>query len=256
MMTSRARHSDNFYEQLAPLYHLKVDWDKRLPKETALFDLLFANSDISAVCDLGCGDGGHAQEIVKRGAVYVGIDSSALMIRMAKAKHARRKGIRFLKGDMLQLPVKYNGMFDLVLLLGNTLPHILSGADLKMLIKNVSRLLPPHGRFVIQTVNPDMLKTKQVHFLPPKLADNRVLFAPFYARQDEYWSFLMPIYIIEQGKIISHSTLETRLKFWLRSEIAAAASHDFKVTHTFGDAGLAPYHRPKSENMILIMEKV
>jgi hypothetical protein len=154
------------------------------------------------------------------------------------------------------MPAQSNGMFDLVLLLGNTLPHILSGADLKMLIRNVSRLLSPHGRFVIQTVNPEMLKTKQVHFLPPKLADNRVLFTPFYTRQDECWSFLMPIYIIEQGKIISHNTLETRLKFWLRSEIAAAASHDFKVTHAFGDAGLAPYIGTKSENMILIMEKV
>ena len=254
-MTSRGRHSDNFYEQLAPLYHLKVDWDKRLPKETALFDLLFVHHDISAVCDLGCGDGGHAKEILRRGAIYVGIDSSGEMIKRAKAGHVGIKGIHFLKGDMLRLPVKYNGMFDLVLLLGNTLPHILSGADLKMLIENVSRLLSPHGRFVIQTVNPDMLKTKQVHFLPPKLADNRVLFAPFYARQDECWSFLMPIYIIEQGKIISHNTLETRLKFWLRSEIAAAASHDFKVAHAFGDAVLTPYIRTKSENMILIMEK-
>jgi SAM-dependent methyltransferase len=254
-MTSHGGHSDNFYEQLAPLYHLKVDWDKRLPKETALFDLLFVHHDISAVCDLGCGDGGHAREIVKRGAVYIGIDSSARMIRMAKTKQARRKGVDFLKGDMLRLPVKYKGMFDLVLLLGNTLPHILSGADLKMLIENVSRLLSPHGRFVIQTVNPEMLKTKRVHFLPPKLAENRVLFAPFYARQDKHWSFLMPIYIIEQGKIISHNTLETRLKFWLRSEIAAAASHDFKVAHAFGDAGLTPYIRTKSENMILIMEK-
>jgi|GEM_PF-2480272 len=255
-MTTHGRHSDSFYEQLAPLYHLKVDWDKRLPKETALFDLLFANPEISAACDLGCGDGGHAREIVRRGAVYVGIDSSARMIRMAKAKHARRKEIHFLKGDMLRLPVKYNGMFDLVLLLGNTLPHILSDADLEMLIKNVSRLLLSHGRFVIQTINPEMLKTKQVHFLPPKLADNRVLFTPFYTRQDKYWSFLMPVYIIEQGKIISHNTLETRLKFWLRSEIAAAASPEFKVTHAFGDAGLTPYIRTKSENMILIMEKV
>lgn len=255
-MTTRGKHSDDFYEQLAPLYHLKVDWDKRLPKEMALFDLLFANPDVSAVCDLGCGDGGHAREIVKRGAVYIGIDSSARMIKMAKAKHTRRKGIRFLQGDMLRLPEQYNGIFDIVLLLGNTLPHILSSADLKMLIKNVSRLLSPHGRFVIQTVNPEMLKAKQVHFLPPKLADNHVLFAPFYTRQDKYWSFLMPIYIIEHGKIISHNTLETRLKFWMRSEIAAAASNDFKVTHTFGDAGLARYIRTGSENMILIMEKV
>lgn len=255
-MTTRNRHSDDFYEQLAPLYHLKVDWDKRLPKETALFDLLFANHYVSAVCDLGCGDGGHAREIVKRGASYVGIDSSARMIRMAKSRHAGIKGIQFLRSDMRQLPVKYNGMFDLVLLLGNTLPHILSGADLRKLMKNVSRLLSPRGRFVIQTVNPEMLKTKQVHFLPPKLADNRVLFAPFYARQDKYWVFSMPIYIIEQGKIVSHRALETRLKFWLRSEIATAASREFKVTHAFGDAGLASYVKATSDNMVLIMEKI
>jgi SAM-dependent methyltransferase len=256
MMTTHSRHSDDFYEQLAPLYHLKVDWDKRLPKETALFDLLFAVPNISTVCDLGCGDGGHAREIVRRGAVYVGIDSSARMIKMAKASHANNKGMHFLRGDMLNLPAKYQGKFDLVLLLGNTLPHILSGADLKALIRNVSRLLSRHGRFVIQTINPEMLKTKQVHFLPPKLANNRVLFAPFYARQDKFWNFMMPIYILEQGKIISHNPLETRLKFWQRSEIAAIASRDFRVTHAFGDAGLGSYIRTKSDNMILIMEKI
>lgn len=247
--------SNEFYERLAPLYRLKVDWDKRLPKEIALFDLLFADPDVSAVCDLGCGDGGHAEEVVKRGAVYLGIDSSAKMIAMARRTYQGRKGIRFLKGDILHLARQHNGMFDLVLLLGNTLPHILSKTDLKTFTNGVDRLLSAHGRFVVQTVNPALLANKQIHFLAPKLAEEHVLFTPFYVRQGDLWSFQMPIYIIEQGKIISRQVAETKLRFWNRTEIAKATADHFRIVSTYGDAGLSPYSASKSDNLILVMEK-
>jgi SAM-dependent methyltransferase len=256
MMKAASKQSDKFYEQLAPLYHLKVDWDKRLPKEIALFDLLFGEGDISAICDLGCGDGGHAKEISRRGATYVGIDNSAQMISMAKKKFAQKKEVNFFKGDMLHLPGKYRGKFDLVMLLGNTLPHILSVADLKTLLKGVHNLLKPGGRFVLQTVNPYLLKDKSVHFLPPKLANGTVLFTPFYLRQGEFWSFQMPIYLFEQRKLTSHIIPETRLKFWSPSEITKASAWFLKVSHTFGSAGLTPYVRTKSENLILIMKRI
>jgi SAM-dependent methyltransferase len=254
-MATRRQDSD-FYEQLAPVYHLKVDWDKRLPKETPLFDRLFADANISAVCDLGCGDGGHAKEIVRRGATYVGIDNSAEMIKKAKAGHARVRGIRFLTGDMLRMPMKYDRMFDLVLLLGNTLPHIATAGELSVFFRSVGRVLKPGGKFVIQTVNPEMLKAKLVHFLPPKLADGRILFAPFYVRQREHWDFLMPIYVVESGSIVSHKVLKTALRFWTLSQIVAAAKGKLKVTAAFGDARLSPYVKGKSENLIMIMEKI
>ncbi len=254
-MTARNKHGSEFYEKLAPLYHLKVDWDMRLPKERPLFDLLFTDNDISAVCDLGCGDGGHASEIVRRGAVYVGIDNSVQMIKMAREKNARIGGVHFTRGDMLGLPSMYNGMFDVVLLIGNTLPHVLFTSDLQKLIRSVKRLLSPSGRFVIQTVNPGVLETEQVHFLPTRLAHGRVLFTPFYVRRKRLWGFFMPIFIIEKNRVVSHSTLETQLRFWQRSEIAAAVRQHFRITHVFGNSVLAPYVRAKSENLILIMKK-
>lgn len=255
-MKKRAEHDQDFYEQLAPLYHLKVEWDKRLPKETALFDFLLRDPNISAVCDLGCGDGGHANEVSKRGAMYVGIDSSAKMIAMAKRRYVRRKGIRFLQGDMLDLPREFHGMFDLVMLLGNTLPHILLESDLRHLMRGVSRLLTKHGRFVIQTVSPGLIKNKQIHFLAPKLANGRVLFTPFYARQQECWSFQMPIYIIEHNRLVSQSVLETRLRFWSRQEIVTATGSHFRVVKTFGSAGLSPYSPTESDNLVIVLEKI
>lgn len=255
MKKTTTTRDDKFYEKLAPLYHLKVDWDKRLPKEKPLFDLLFADFDISAVCDLGCGDGGHAEEIIKRGAAYVGIDNSSEMITMAKRHYEKRQGIRFIKGSMLRLPCEHNGMFDLVLLLGNTLPHVLSKRDLAGLFRSVNRVLEPKGRFVLQTVNPGLLRKKQVHFLAPKLAESRLLFTPLYAREGDFWNFHMPVYVIEEGKMISSSDAVTKLRFWNRSEIAEAAKQYFRTTRTFGSASLSPYSAAKSDNLILILEK-
>ncbi len=256
MKITHGKRPNDFYEQLAPLYHLKVDWEKRLPKETPLFDFLFSKGDIAAVCDLGCGDGGHAGEIAGRGAMYFGIDNSAEMIKTAKRHYQKMKGIQFLKSDMLQVPAIYNRMFDVVLLLGNTLPHMLTDADMKKLFAAAHRLLGPHGRFIIQSVNPGKLKSEPVHFLPPKLAEKRVLFTPLYVRQREAWDFLMPIYVLEEGRLKSHSVLRTRLRFWTRSEVVNFAGTKFRLRQTFGDAQLSPYHSKRSENMILTLERI
>jgi SAM-dependent methyltransferase len=256
MKKTRINHSSDFYEQLAPLYHLKVDWDKRLPKETALFEYLLGDPEISAVCDLGCGDGGHAREVVRRGAVYVGMDNSTQMIRLAKTNYSGVRGVRFVKADMRSIPALYNRMFDLVLLLGNTLPHMLTSGDLSSVFRAVHRMLNPGGRFVLQTVNPGKLKDRSVHFLPPKLADERFLFTPLYVRHDELWEFLMPIYVLEQQRIVSHQVLTTQLRFWTRREVVTAAKKHFRTVRVCGSADLSPYQENKSENLLLVLERI
>lgn len=255
-MSDKKHKGDEFYDQLAPLYHLKVDWQARRRKEFPLFDHLFGGATVTSVCDLGCGDGGHAGEVIERGAKYIGIDSSSRMIKMAKEQYRSTTAAQFIKGDMLDLPHKYDGKFDLVLMLGNTLPHLHTAAELNMLIEGVARILKADGRFVVQTVNPDPIKTQDVFFLPPKLVENRALFVPLYVKRAGYRDFFMTIYSIEQNQLRDRQVLKTRLKFWQAKQIAtAAAKHKLSLIETFGDAGLSPYLSESSENMILILRK-
>ena len=192
-MTNSTGQRDHFYQKLAPLYQLKVEWNNRLRKEQKLFDLLFLDRTIDHVCDLGCGDGGHAEEITRRGAQYTGIDSSAAMIAMAKNLHSQLPNVNFQRGNALGIPRKFDRAFDLVLLLGNTLPHFRSRQDLQKLFAGISRVLQDNGRFVLQTVNPGLLESQDIHFLPSKLAENTTLFTPFYVRRNQDWDFYMPI---------------------------------------------------------------
>lgn len=255
-MSSANNHRDDFYRQLAPVYHLKVDWDTRRKKESPLFKHLFDGGTIDSVCDLGCGDGGHAETVVEQGAKYVGIDSSSEMIKMARQNYRSSPNVRFLKGDMLRFPAIHTGKFDLVLMLGNTLPHLQTTAQLNSLLGGVSRTLKAGGRFVIQTVNPARIKSQEIYFLPPKLAKNQTLFTPFYVRRAKLWDFYMPVYVLGEGTLQTRQVPRTRLRFWAQKEItAASAKKKLRFVEAFGDAALSSYAAQKSENMILVLEK-
>ncbi len=250
--------SDNnrFYEQLAPVYHLKVDWNNRSAKEDDLFAYLIGALQPASVLDLGCGDGGHAPRYAAAGIRYSGIDSSNEMIKTAVRIHGALTGVSFSTGDMTKLPRETSGQFDQVIMLGNTLPHLLTPRDLNATLAGISRSLTTNGHFVLQTVNPGKLIRKAIHFLPPKLADD-VLFAPFYLKQGDNWDFYMPIYRLKNGAVAATNITTTRLKFWTKQQIVEQARiRGLKLVAAYGSAKLAAYISSKSENLILIFRKL
>lgn len=254
-MKSRS-NNDQFYQQLAPVYHLKVDWKNRSGKEDPLFAYLIDSLKPSSVLDIGCGDGGHASRFASAGIRYHGLDSSSAMIEAAVKSHSSLSGVTFSVGDMAKLPKLFSGQFDQVVMLGNTLPHLLTRQKLKATLTGISRSLINSGYFVLQTVNSGTFTGKEIRFLPPKLT-TEVLFAPFYSKRGEFWDFYMPIYRLTNGVVSSSNITSTSLKFWTKKEIVAQAqSLGLKLTAAFGNAKLDPYRTATSDNMILIFRKL
>lgn len=249
-MTSR-----DFYSDLAPVYDQKVDWVSRRERESPLFDYLFNLGEIKTVLDLGCGDGGQAAPVLQRGGSYVGVDKSVEMVEKAKQKYGAENKVELFKGDMLSLPSRWKGRFDLVLLLGNTLPHVLNEDHFERMIKGIFQVLRGDGYFCLQTVNARKFERKLVHFLPPKLANGSIFFAPFYVQREKLWDFYMPIFRFSDSKIVEQNALKTVLRFWSRKEIESFAAKKFRPVKCFGDAGLSIYRPHTSENMILIFRK-
>lgn len=255
MSKRQPQHRESFYDDLAPVYHLKVNWRNRLGKEQPLLSLLTGDPHPAAVLDLGCGDGGHSDHFAATGIRYVGIDNSPAMIAMAKRQHKHRR-ISFHCADLRKLPRLSPARFDLCLLLGNTLPHLHTQGDLDRLFTSVRRRLNPSGRFVIQTVNPAVVARKSAHFLSPTFSGGATLFAPFYIRRADLWDFHMMIHTFEAGRLAATKVTTTRLRFWSKAEITRTAkAAGFRLEATFGNATLVPYQPRRSENLILVFER-
>lgn len=90
--------------------------DKDYEKECDFIESIFKKFDYKpkTILDLGCGTGGHALVLSKRGYKVVGIDKSTPMLEIAKNK-ASNAGleIEFLEGDIAR--INLNKKFDAVI---------------------------------------------------------------------------------------------------------------------------------------------
>jgi SAM-dependent methyltransferase len=108
------------------------------------------------VLDLGCATGSQALALARIGWKAVGIDSEKAMMDLASAR-AEKEGLSALASfsvtDMLEagalLPA---ASCDLVLCLGNTLPHI-PEEGVRALLAQATSLLKPRGALVLQLLN-------------------------------------------------------------------------------------------------------
>ena len=91
------------------------------------------------ILDAGCGEGTLAEEIARRGAKVIGVDTSAEMIAECHAK-----GIEAYVGSVTELP--YKEAFDAVF--SNAVLHWVK--DARTAIQNIAKALKCGGRFVCE----------------------------------------------------------------------------------------------------------
>ena len=160
------------YETLAPLYDQLFPVDAKAP---AFLDSLarrngaaqgrYANSP--RALDAGCATGGHALALAALGWTAVGIDSEAAMIGAARERALRELvpaggsgpgRASFLEADLLDIGNLFRGEgFDLILCLGNTLPHLADAsgetAGAASFLSQARAHLQDGGSLVLQTLN-------------------------------------------------------------------------------------------------------
>ena len=105
------------------------------------------------VLELGAGPAQHARELVRRGAEGWALDMSAAMADYARAR-AAADGVRLevVRGDMtaFELP----GRFDLVMLMINSVGHLMTESLLVRHLECVARALTPGGIYVMEVAHP------------------------------------------------------------------------------------------------------
>jgi SAM-dependent methyltransferase len=96
-----------FREEYSGVYDALYQ-DKGYEKECDYIEALFKKYDYrpTTILDLGCGTGGHALILSKRGYKVSGVDRSASMLDIAKKKaRDQRSEIEFIQGDITRISV-------------------------------------------------------------------------------------------------------------------------------------------------------
>jgi SAM-dependent methyltransferase len=174
------------YEQLSAVYD---ELFPQNPAATAYILGLLQGKPAARILDLGSATGSQALDLAARGHLVQGFEPSPAMLRLAREK-ARVRGLptRFEElrmqdaGDSLK-----PRSLDLVLCLGNTLPHLRDKAELLALFHVLAQALLPGGSLVLQLLNYDRVDAAMAegHYNFPELKIGRLTFRRFYAPQSE-----------------------------------------------------------------------
>jgi SAM-dependent methyltransferase len=127
--------------------------DKDYPAECDFLEQIFASYAVTPVyriLDLGCGTGGHALVLGRRGYDVTGVDRSEEMLATARHKASQDRGLtivpKFQQADICELGL--GTTFDAVVAMFAVMSYMTSNADLLASLAAVRRHLMPGGLFI------------------------------------------------------------------------------------------------------------
>jgi SAM-dependent methyltransferase len=141
---------DDFYDRLAPLYHLIFpDWDASIERQAdQLAGVIRDRWGAGAVTalDVSCGIGTQAIGLARRGFEVTASDLSAGAVERARAE-AQRRGveIEFSVCDMRSAHDHHRRQFDVVISCDNSVPHLLTDAEILLALRQMYDCTRPGG---------------------------------------------------------------------------------------------------------------
>src|SRR5437899_1022515 len=104
-----------------------------------------------ALLDLGCGEGGYARELTRRGARVIGVDGSERVIKVARQRaHAEGVNARFVHANASALIGIESAWFDVVV----AAMSLMDVEDYEGAIREVCRVLCGGGELVMSITHP------------------------------------------------------------------------------------------------------
>ena len=137
-----------FKEEYANAYD-DLYQDKDYEKECDYIEALFKqfNYKPETILDLGCGTGGHALILARRGYKITGVDRSESMLAIARNK-AETEGVKieFIHGDITK--VNLNKKFDAVISMFAVMSYHTTNAAIALVCKLARECIVPGGLFM------------------------------------------------------------------------------------------------------------
>lgn len=145
---------DDFYDRLAPLYHLIFpDWEASIERQGEQLAGIIRErwgDGARTVLDVACGIGTQAIGLARRGFEVVGSDLSAGAIDRAREEaRARGLAIDYSVADMRSAHDHHGRAFDVVIACDNAVPHLLNDDDLLAAFRQLYACTKPGGGCLI-----------------------------------------------------------------------------------------------------------
>lgn len=249
------------YDDFSTDYDRFVNWSARLAVELPFIQRQLETVGARRVLDAACGTGMHALALAEQGYEVLGTDLSAGMIQRARA-NAQTAGLpaRFAVAGLGELRQQVSGDLDAALCLGNSLPHLLTPADLRLALNDLAACLRPGGLLLLQNRNFDAVLARQDWQMSPQShreGETEWLFARFYdPRADGTLTFHVLILRREGADPWRQQVISTRLWPMQQNELLTAlqATNWANVT-SFGDMNGSPFDPENSGNLIITAQR-
>jgi SAM-dependent methyltransferase len=144
----------DFYDELAPYYDLIFnDWNASMARQGAVLAALIdaelgpgAAPASVRILDVASGIGTQALALAARGFHVTARDiSNGAIARLRREATARDLSLDAAVGDMRTVATTVSASFDVVLAFDNSLPHLLSDADIELAFRQFRAVLRPGG---------------------------------------------------------------------------------------------------------------
>jgi SAM-dependent methyltransferase len=163
----------SFYDSLAGSYDLIFpSWDASIGRQSRVISRLLADlcgAGRLRVLDCACGIGTQTLGLAMVGHEVAATDISSRAVQRA-AREADRRGLsaRFLVADMRRLPFA-PGSFDAVMCADNSLPHLLTDADLDAACAAMAAATRPGGALLVSLRDYERLTAERPAAMPPSV---------------------------------------------------------------------------------------
>jgi len=211
------QNASDFYNNISDTYDEMFDFENDLKSAEKIIAELKKQFSFKTSLDIGCGTGSFTIALSRSDAKTTGVDLSTSMIDLAKNNSlAYKQNIDFVNSGMTDLINNIDDKFDLIMCMGNTLPHLLTKEDLLTMLSSCKQLLNPGGHLVLNLLNYDrILSSKERIIGITKSGDHE--FIRFNDFQEPYvcfnlleidWSQKTPLHKITNTRLYPYTHLE------------------------------------------------
>jgi glycine/sarcosine N-methyltransferase len=248
------------YDDFSEDYDRFVSWAGRLAYEMPFLEATLAKyAPGEPILDSACGTGMHAIALAQKGYASAGADLSPKMVERARVNAQKaRVEVRFEAAGFGELAKTFGvRSFRAVLCLGNSLPHVLSEAELAGAIGDFAACLKPGGVLVLQNRNFDAVVKRRERWMEPQSyreGEKEWLFLRFYDYEpDGLISFNIANLRRDGDKPWEQRVMSTRLRPLLQVEtVRLLGDAGFAEVACYGDMGGSPFNPETSGNLVVV----
>ena len=252
----------NSFDDIALAYDKTIDWDSRLSREMPFLLSLIENTERPRVLDIACGSGRHSVSLAAHGAEVIGIDSSKIMI-LAAENYAKEQGVTpdFIVTDMERVKDAVEGVFDLIICLGNSLALLNDIDTLKQVVKETFHLLRDGGSFVAQVLNFEEIHWTGFRNFPTKVGKlsngEEITFGRMFEHTDYPFSstLVMSAFKKHDDEWISEVSTQKVLNLKHDQMMAIFKESGFNTVEIFPSYERGPFDKKYDRSMVIHASK-